>query len=311
MKWRANVVTERLTANALGLARNIQADILENVGCCMRSSVGLAPSALLAKIASDMQKPAGLTVLGADRLPQALLGLALTDLAGIGRAMKRRLYEAGIFDIASLWALSPSQAKAAWGSIQGERFWYALHGIDPPDLAASPTQSISHSHILGPDLRNVEAGYRVARKLTARAASRMRRAGFKAGRLVLWLKTETGEKRETVASFSHTADTFALLAALDEVWSDLAPPGTALPVRHVGMVLVDLIAAAAMAPDLFGWRPDEGEKPERLRLSEAIDMLNQRYGRDAVAIGTAPKGTSPYMGAKIAFNRIPERKDFS
>ena len=73
----------------------------------------------------------------------------------------------------------------------------------------------------------------------------------------------------------------------------------------------DLIETAHIGPDLFGWRPDEGERPERLRLSEAIDRLNLRYGRDAVAIGTAPKCVSPYMGAKIAFNRIPTRKDFS
>jgi DNA polymerase IV len=301
---------ERLTENAVALAKKIQTDILKNVGVCMRSSIGLAPSALLAKVASDMKKPMGLTVLGADALPGAIEGLGLSDLAGIGKNMRLRLNLAGIFDVASFWALSPSQAKAVWGGIQGERFWYALHGIDPPDIAPR-TQSIGHSHVLGPDLRNVEAAHAVARKLAARAASRMRRAGFKTGKLTLWLKTADWSKRETALRISHTADSFAILQAAEEMWRNLIGAHERLAVRHVGIVLADLIEAAAISPDLFGWRPDMNEREDRLKLSEAIDRLNQRYGRDAVAIGPQPRCVSPYMGAKVAFNRIPEAKDFS
>jgi DNA polymerase IV len=300
---------ERITENAVALAKKIQADILKNVGGCLRSSVGLAPSALLAKVASDMKKPMGLTVLGADALPGTIDGLGLSDLAGIGKNMKLRLNLAGIFDVASFWALSPSQAKAVWGGIQGERFWYALHGIDPPGIVTQ-TQSISHSHVLGPELRNVDAAHAVARKLVARAASRMRRAGFKAGKMVLWLKTTDGSKREIALRLPSTADSFALLRAMEDLWRELT--GDERPaVRHVGIVLADLIETAAISPDLFGWRPDLGERQDRLKLSEAIDRLNLRYGRDAVAIGTQPACVSPYMGAKVAFNRIPEVKDFS
>jgi DNA polymerase-4 len=302
--------SECLTENAVALARRIQTDILRNVGCCLHASVGLAPSALLAKIASDMRKPAGLTVLGADRLPQAILGLKLTDLAGIGRNMHLRLQMAGIFGVEDFWALTPSRARAVWGGIQGERFWYALHGIDPPEIETT-TQSISHSHVLGPKLRNARAAHGVARKLVARAATRMRRAGFKAGAFGLWLKTEDGAKRETATRLPHTADSFALLSVFEELWRGLVPEDKRLPVRHVGIVLSDLVETAAIAPDLFGWTPDGDERKDRLSLSEAIDRINLRYGRDAVAIGTEPAGTSPYMGAKVAFNRIPQRKDFS
>lgn len=301
---------ERRLENALAIARRVQADVLKNVGCCLRSSVGLAPSALLAKIASDMKKPAGLTVLGADHLPEALYGLELTDLAGIGKNMKLRLYHAGIFDIKTFWHLTAPEARRAWGSVNGERFWYALHGIDPPDIETE-TQSISHSHVLGPELRNVPAAHLVVRKLATRAASRLRRAGFKTGRVSVWLKTDGGEKRETVVDLGHTADSFAILTALEEGWTHLVAPGENLAVRQTGLVLWDLIATETIAEDLFGWRPDAGESRRHLRLSEAIDKLNQRYGRDAVAIGPSPKCMSPYAGAKIAFNRIPSRKDFS
>ena len=301
---------ERKTENAVALAREVQQGILKEAGECMRSSVGLAPSVLLAKTASDMKKPAGLTVLGADKLPEAILPLGLEDFCGIGRNIKRHLQVAGVCDVATLWALSPSRARAIWGSIGGERFWYALHGIDPPEIATH-RQTIGHSHVLGPALRNRYAGYRVARRLLARAAARLRRAEHKAGRLVLWLRLSGEGTRECAERFSHTADTFSLLCALDRLWNAIVTPSERLPVKHVGIHLLDLIPTAEIAPDLFGWTPDLGERPERLRLSQAIDRLNQRYGVDTVSIGTAPPGLPGYMGAKIAFNRIPERQDFS
>jgi DNA polymerase IV len=299
---------ERRRDNALALGREVQQGILKRVGECMRSSVGLGPSVLLAKTASDMKKPMGLTAIEMETLPGPLLKLGLTDLSGIGRNMERRLLSRGVTDVAALWALTPSRARSVWGSIEGERFWYALHGIDPPEIETR-TQSIGHSHVLGPALRHREAAYRVARRLLARAAARMRRTGHKTGRLTLWFKTDTF--RDNAASFPRTADTFALLETLDRLWHATVGPREVLPVRQVGVTLHDLKPTAEMQPDLFGWTADAEERPERLRLSLAIDRLNQRFGVDTVAIGPAPQGLAAYMGAKIAFNRIPDRQDFA
>jgi DNA polymerase-4 len=299
---------ERCHENALALGREVQQGILQRVGECLRSSVGLGPSVLLAKTASDMKKPMGLTAIELDALPGPLLRLGLSDLAGIGPRMEQRLLSACVPDVATLWALSPSRARAVWGSIEGERFWYALHGSDPPGIETK-RQSIGHSHVLGPALRHREAAYRVARRLLTRAASRLRRAGHKAGRLSLWLRTDGF--RDNAVNFPPTADTFALLEILDRLWNGMVGPREVLPVRQVGITLLDLKPVAKMEPDLFGWTPDAQERPERLRLSLAIDRLNQRYGVDTVAIGPAPQGLPAYMGAKIAFNRIPERQDFA
>ena len=105
---------ERLEANAVALARRIQAGILQNVGDCLRSSVGLAPSRFLAKTACGMQKPAGLTVLRANELPGPLLDLPLSKYPGIGSRMQIRLQAAGVTDTAGLWNMSAKQARAVW-----------------------------------------------------------------------------------------------------------------------------------------------------------------------------------------------------
>lgn len=302
---------ERRPDNALALARRVQAGVLESVGACMRSSVGLAPSVLLAKTASDMKKPGGLTLLGAHQLPGPLLELGLRDLCGIGRNMEARLIAAGVPDVATLWALSPSRARAVWGSVLGERFWYGLHGIDTPD-AKTNRHSIGHSHVLGQPLRNMASAHQVGRKLLARAASRLRRAALRTGGLSVWLRFQDAPSRDAVRIFDLTGDTFRLLRAFEACWTEMASGrtrGAARPL-HVGVTLMRLTEEAALAPDLFGWTPAAEEDAKRLRLSAAMDQLNQRYGNDTVSIGATPAGLSRYMGAKIAFNRVPAAADF-
>ena len=300
---------ERVTANALALAREVQAGVQANVGECLRSSVGLAPSVLLAKTASDMKKPGGLTVLGAHQLPGPLLSLALRDFSGIGRNMAKRLEASGIGDVAALWALTPGRARAVWGSIMGERFWYGLHGIDPPDLPEKPPQSFGHSHVLGGALRNHDAAYRVGRRLLARAASRLRRAGLRAGGLSLYLRLADSPSRDGALRLEPSADTFRLLHLYDELWRGVTGGARCIRPVHVGVTLFD-IRTGTQAPGLFGWAQAANDNPKGLRLSAALDRLNQRCGSETVAIGPRPQGLSRYMGAKIAFNRVPAMDDF-
>jgi DNA polymerase-4 len=152
----------------------------------------------------------------------------------------------------------------------------------------------------------------VGRKLLARAASRLRRAELRTGGLAVWLRFQDAPSREAVRLFDLTGDTFRLLRAFEECWAEFSSAmarGAPRPI-HVGVTLLRLTETAALTPDLFGWTPAAQEDSKRLRLSAALDSLNQRYGREMVSIGTVPSGVSRYMGAKIAFNRVPAAADF-
>ena len=72
---------------AMLLAGQVKAAIRERVGEFLRASIGIAPNQFLAKVAADMKKPDGLTLLPDDELPQRLYGLELNDFPGIGRRM--------------------------------------------------------------------------------------------------------------------------------------------------------------------------------------------------------------------------------
>src|SRR5271156_6220570 len=106
------------------IARSLKAGLAQNIGQYVRCSIGIGPNRYLAKIATDLQKPDGLTVLLPHQLPQRLFTLKLRDLPGIGRNMERRLAAEGINDLPALWSKDAKQLRAAWGSVWGERMWH-------------------------------------------------------------------------------------------------------------------------------------------------------------------------------------------
>ena len=84
------------------LAQDIKKEIQSQVGQCLTSSIGISVNKLLAKMASDMQKPDGLTILSIEKLPGAILHLNIRAIPGIGPNMEERLQRSGINDMATL-----------------------------------------------------------------------------------------------------------------------------------------------------------------------------------------------------------------
>lgn len=303
--------------SALALARRIKAGIRANIGDCLTSSVGIAPSRLLAKLASDMQKPDGLTLLTADQLPHALYHLRLRDIAGIGAKMERRLARDGVNDIRQLCERRPRDAGSAWGGINGDRLWYALHGIDLPD---KPTQSrtIGHSHVLSPQKRGLEPTRLTARRLVLKAASRLRRKGYRSRLLVLHGKFEDDKSSwRASVKLPVTQDSFTILSALDALFPRLAEAGRARPcgfrLRMVGVTLCEIDPVHGEQGSLWGsLDPDDplARETRTLHLSRAMDRINERFGRNAVTVGPLNGSRDDRVGTKIAFGRIPDLDEF-
>jgi DNA polymerase-4 len=319
---------------AMALAHRIKAGISENIGPALRCSIGIAPNRFWAKVASDMQKPDGLVVLPRSVLAEVAASLQLGDLPGIGPRMSWRLAEVhGLRHPGQLWDKSPKALRQLWGSIVGERFWYALHGVELTPTTSSQRRSISHSHVLAPELRPPDIARLVARRLVAKAASRMRRLGYTASGLGLRYRSwdAAGAPVRPVADrrFHPTDDSFALLATLETLWQqlhaakktrikkisvvlfglspasqrqlslfDVAPPAAAsVPAPH----LPQAMALPAPAPSTF---------QKRQRLSAVLDRLNQRHGRDTVMLGILPDLHRGDVGTKVAFTRVPEMAEF-
>jgi DNA polymerase IV len=302
---------ERAPEKAMQIARAIKAGIQRDVGVCLTSSIGIAPNAFLAKIASDMQKPDGLTVIMPDKIYEMMTRLSLRDLPGVGHNMEQRLLRANVTDIHTLWHLAPKQARAVWGSITGERLWWELHGYDIP---VPPTQrrSLGHSHVLAPSLRAPTQSRQVARRLLVKAASRLRRMEMRAGALMLSARVEQGKRLALEAAFEPTQDSFVLLTHMEQLWEQMmhqAPRNARL--HKVSVMLHKLCAQETQQGDLFAEVKQEIHSAGRLKLGSAIDKLNARYGKDTVSFGLwASSAVNKYTGTKIAFTRIPDIEEF-
>ena len=277
------------------LALNIKHEIQNQVGECLTSSIGISTNRLLAKMASDMQKPDGLTILPIEKLPRAILHLNLRAIPGIGPKMAGHLERNGITDIATLWNTDAARLRMIWGGVAGAKMHELLHGAD---IASPKTErsSISHEHVLAPEDRNIEGAAPIVRQLLVRAAQRLRDDGFYCRRLVVEVKP-LGRDRDSWTdkrSFAETQDTGMLLHVLQDIWEQVP---NIKPLR-VGVALSGLAAQEKHQPDLF-------DKPKNAKLVRAIDEVNEKFGKGALIYGDA----APDQTSKIAFQRVPKVKE--
>ena len=119
------------------VANDIKQAIRQHVGDYLRCSIGIAPNVFLAKLASDVQKPDGLTVITPDTIDEVLRSLRLTDLPGIGRGMAARLQEGGIHTPLALRYASPEHLRATCKSIVGWHWHLRLNFGGEVDLDAN------------------------------------------------------------------------------------------------------------------------------------------------------------------------------
>lgn len=307
---------QRLKPEAVALSQRIRAGLLRNLGECVRCSIGIAPNQFLAKLASDMQKPDGLTVIEGHELPARILPLVLRDLPGIGHNMEVRLNQAGIGTIAELWDLKPEEARRIWGSKEGPAFLQRMRGIGDYEQSTAH-RSISHEHVLPPQFRDMESARLIARRLGVKGGARLRRMGYVAGNLGLKVRFDDDRRWAGEFRLTQTQDSFVILDGIDRLWTQMLREtrGGRGRYRKVGMWLTGLVPQDAVTLDLFGGasgleRDDAEAAAKRAKLWAMLDRLNQKYEKDTVHIGALPRHRADFMGAKIAFNRIPEREEF-
>jgi DNA polymerase IV len=307
---------ERPLMAAIELGRRVKARIIERVGPMLRSSVGLATNRYLAKVASDMEKPDGLVALPLDILPEALSRLTLRDLPGIGARTEKRLNDKGLNTMSQLLALTSEQAGEIWGSVWGQRLWHWLQGEDFEMSEHEHLKSISHSHVLAPEMRTTEKAWAVAHKLLHKAAMRLRAANLWAPSigLAIGFAVPRGEK-SPVSRFgvptrgwhseirlSECQDNSTLIAALSRLWAS-RPSGAEYDQPYfIGVQLNGLVPDHLHSLNLF--EALDGEQ-SRTRLLKAMDELNNKYGLSTLAPATM---LTAYKAAptRIAFHSIPD-----
>ncbi|WP_312166472.1 DNA polymerase IV [Phenylobacterium sp.] len=267
------------------LAR-LQARIEAQIGITV--SIGLAPNKFLAKIASDLDKPRGFSVIGAAEAQSFLAGKPVAIIPGVGPAMVRSLEGAGFVKVGDL-ARADLKALAQRFGAHGLRLHDLAHGRD--NRSVNPNEErkgISAETTFNEDLSKLEDLEDRLAPLCERVA-RQARAGAVAGRVVTLKLRHTDFKiitrRRALPVPTQTAKT--LFAVGREL---LAREADGRPWRLIGIGMAELIDADAVEHDLFA-----GAEQKALVEERAVDKLRARFGPDAVTSGRA-------LGAKRTSN---------
>ncbi|MFC7706454.1 DNA polymerase IV [Plastorhodobacter daqingensis] len=259
-----------------GLIRRMESEL------GLSGSIGLSHNKFLAKVASDLDKPRGFSLIGKAETAAFLRDKPVRLIWGVGAAGQAALENAGIRSFDDLLRWERKDLAVRFGTM-GERLWHLARGTDRRRVSAhAPVKSISnettfHEDIGDPDLLDGHL-WRLSEKVADRA-----KAKALAGRVItLKLKRSNHRlltRRQSLACPTQFADRIYRVArALLDAAAD---PG---PFRLVGVGLTELggAAEAEPVPDLLD--PDAARRAEAER---ATDRIRARFGPDAIIKGRA------------------------
>lgn len=246
----------------------------------LTGSIGLSHNKFLAKVASDLEKPRGFSVIGKTETADFLHDKPVRMIWGVGAATQASLDRAGIHTFADLLRWDERDLTARFGSM-GTRLWHLARGEDRRRVSANaPMKSISNETTFFEDTGNLDILdghlWRMAEKVSDRA-----KAKGKAGRVVT-LKLKRADhslisRRIALRDATQMADTVyhEARALFDHV-------GDQGPYRLLGVGLSDLVSAEAA--DLYGDLLDP-KAAQRRKAERATDEIRKRFGSDAILKG--------------------------
>jgi|GraSoiStandDraft_4_1057263.scaffolds.fasta_scaffold171424_1 DNA polymerase-4 len=273
-----------LKGDAVTIARKIKDQIRATTQ--LAASVGVAPNKLVAKIASDLEKPDGLTVVTPDNLHAVLDPLSVRRLPGLGRKLGERVEAAGIATLGELRAASDTLLWPIFGR-DSQRMRERAAGIDErPVMSEWDEKSISAEETFFTDLTDPARMQAEVLRLADRAGQRMRAQNLAAGCVAVKIRradftTFTRQKRfEPSTTDSRTIAKVA--AELLAAWLDEQPRSR---VRLLGVGVNHLHAADQM--DLFATPGAGAGNPASTALDATVDLIRERFGNLAVRRGSA------------------------
>ena len=296
--------------SCIRIARDIRAQIHQDIGAYVTPSIGLSSSNLLAKIAAEMNKPNAFEILHPKDLPGRLLEVPLRDVPGIASGIEKRLNAAGIYTMEELWHSSPKQARAIWHSVEGERVWWMLHGY-PVEKAPTKRAMYGHSRQLSGEWTSKKRAEDCLRLLACQAARRMRKDGFVATKLSVSIKDQRKERWSAELHTTPIRDDYSVLRLTRRAYGVCLRQGDIRAVRQVYITLHGLTRDGAFSDHFFQAETDMAQRQKLSRLSDAIDATNLKYQSDVLTVGLQEQPPGDYAGGKIAFGRIPDAMAFA
>jgi DNA polymerase IV len=256
----------------LSLAREIQSQIKSALN--ITASIGIAQNCLLAKLASKLKKPNGITIITPENLYKILKDTPVDKLCGIGQKTTALLRNLGIQTALDLYEKPPDFLKKFLGKY-GTNFYISLHLKQrlEPQTEEEKAKSIGHSYTFPETSENTGFIYAWIRLLSEMVSSRMRADNLLANTVRLWLNSpQTGGFCGQETSKIATNDGFEVYLRCLKI---MASSGLKKPkIRALGVTCAGLSKKA--------YTPFLKEEKSREGLIKAVDRINKRFGDDSI-----------------------------
>ncbi len=264
-----------LFGGAEAVARRIKQEIKEQFG--LTCSIGIAPNKLLAKLAGELHKPDGLTVIRPEDVPALLKKTPVEDICGIGPRTRDKLNRAGIRTCAELGRFPEKSLRIMFG-VNAIRLHNIGLGVDEspvlPCFHEPETKSVGHSLTLEQDTRNMAVVRRFLLQLSEQVGRRLRQDGYSGRTVSLVLRYADFTTRVRQRSLAcHINDGHRIYSVALRLFEELYQPPR--PVRLLGVSVSSLVRNI---------RQMQLNSPGRSEaLFDAADAVNDRYGEFVVA----------------------------
>ena len=274
--------TSWLYPDAVAIAHTIKDRIRDELGFTV--NVGIGDCKLLAKMASDFEKPDKVHTLFRSQIPQKMWPLPVRDLFTVGAATAGKLEKARIRTIGELANSDLAYIQRITGVKMGQQIYNFANGIDPSPVLSAPEEAkgYSISTTLEEDVITQQQAHGVLLALTDSVTARMRADGVKAYCVAVSIRSNDFKTRSHQRKLMDPTDISREVYQISrQLFGELWDGHT--PLRLLGISLTELTREEQPQLSLF---PDEGREKAR-RLDKAYDAINSRFGASAIMRGSS------------------------
>ena len=273
--------THLIYPDPVALANEIKNRIRDELGFTV--NIGIGTNKLLAKMASDFEKPDRVHTLYPDEIPEKMWPLPVRDLLFLGKASEEKLIQAGIKTIGELARCEEKEIKRLLGEKAGHQLRSYANGIDDSPVRGEREEAKGYSAetTVEENLVTYEQALSLLLAQCDVVAARMRRDGKKCGCVAITYRTldfKTKSHQKKLANPTDvTEEIFAQVKRLlYECWK-------CQPLRLLGVALTDLTTGEYRQMSLF----ESVEKCEKQKkMDEAVDDIRRRFGNGMIVRGS-------------------------
>ena len=269
--------TSLIYPDAVAIACEIKDKIYSELGFTV--NVGISTNKLLAKMASDFEKPNKVHTLFPDEIPVKMWPLPVRDLLFLGKVSEKKLIEAGIRTIGNLAREREERVQSLLGEKAGHQLYRYARGIDDSPVRAQPeaAKGFSVETTFNDDIVSMEQIQPVLLEQCDVLATRMRRKGKKCTCISVMFRTLDFKNRSHQTKLENPTD------VTDEIYKNARRLFTEFwkgqPLRLIGVALTNLTEDSFEQLSLF---EDTQDKERRQKLDAAMDAIRSKYGNSMI-----------------------------